>query len=1465
MDATFNFLWQGSKSSVPRNVDDLKKDNTAVHNFQRLAAIVKNGDDSEIEIALEALPSLFRQSEYDALHQIVPPVCENLPQWTQDLQMKAGKVLLRLKKVELTPAVAKVISFSAVLVIQATSNITDSGAGQVFELFGDLAGMALPAMVWKSQDLANVLTIIDRYAESPFTEERRVAVAFLKGLCQCTSGYRAEDKPQIFDRLWKLAGDPSLDALAGCLDAIASSAENIAPLVLEEKVWPLIQRGWKNDPTDVASSKSLLSRSASVECAIAVCKSYDGEESTDTETSARARSKAHQTKLLELLPFIVDFVNHWSPQYQREVSRDIYAVEQTLARVLGQLALSLPAGTKNSALFRSFLEAFVNLASANGKELRVDSAVNMPAMSVIAIGDNVSQAIMLQCCKELSVEPSVHVRIAFAKGFHATVQNLATKETSSGLKEVTLALLNDPVPKVRDEVAKKLHKTLAAIEKADSQGWSTAELDTVVKLAAKSTEIPSNWRVAEEFINQCIALAETFTDRVDKPVMAALRNLYTHAKLGRVRVAAAKAVLTICRLLPDAEKRDYYIRLMLQDLRDGGSYHQRIMIILIAEFALDIFSQVIFERIFASPALDLADDDVSNVRLRLAKALPRFSPWCQGHELFEPAIAKLRSSTDPDIQRAMAGYVGAASGCIKLSRKNSEELTARRVAELEFYKEGGSKQSAAERKRITKASTLLAGIGPPLMLAASQTGRLGKKLASYSGTSKQIAEVETAINQQDRGDVPDEHDGESTIDSAAQGANQIPTVAEVELDEVQPKFGKLESAITWSADSADRLQKTSSERTPTSRPAGHRAHSTSSTHQLSNKEVANAAEDGSGSMASSSEQKHSRLSGLAGSGNFFARTSSSKDFLPKPYLPRGSPNVKAQAFPVQKLARAFAARRSSTIKPHQQSNTQGVAPVAPKATAKAADGQEQEVSMQDGAAEESGEPIVHVAKLRRERKIVPPLGLQVALEDDQHQRRVEKLEKERSNTPSWSGVADAKVPIALKTAVKVADTEGQGDGIREEGADEEETVAHASRLRRDGRFVPTLGLQVAFEDHQHQRQAENLEKEKSNTSSTSAAAGEKADSPSLAAKIPGRVSRMLSPRTKAPKDSKVEKAAAPPTAPPTALQNAKAGISEEEVTARAETKLARQVAQRTGSQDYASESRDQTMYVSSEAEGGPSELYSAISGNASLGDGGPSATRTRRAKSKAKSKGPAAESSLNSLVFSNISSDISRQKTAPESAEYDVEHIAAPASPVTGAKETAPAKLRRVLKVGHRSKARQDGPRAAGAGSTASRTSSPVHSPPASSYYEQEEDGSESNASQSKARKVASGLIAGLKGMAVRTGSRGVDTGGASQKAGASTQKSAQVASSDAENDKDDKAPPESYVPLFNGTPPWMREVLEEGGEKEAAEETAIAGPSSPTVAYSLDETSTAANAEGAIVPPGMVSGLVVQWSSLET
>jgi hypothetical protein len=888
---------------------------TAVYSIQKLTELVRRGDDTQILFALGELKQLLEHCLDDARTLFIPAICENVPTWTQELQLKAGRELVLLEKYGMSSELGRVLAFAALLVIRDTNNITTSSAAQLYEFYGRVGSLSIPMVDWNTEDLSCILRFVDQYAESPFSEERRVAVSFSLGLCQCKAS-ELNVARQGFSRLWPLSSDPSLDVLAKCLEVIGNCAGSFSDLVVVERVWPLIHKAWEIESTDVTSYKSLLARASAVKCASQLC-----EERFLNRRWGRSEARATENAaILGILTRLLAFATVWSQKDQRELAKEVYIAEIAVAENIVKLiyyALQGPKDPRNALSLKSAVAVYSQLVQSNGPEIREKCAYNMPGMACIARTDKSSRAILTTCCGELAFDGDDVVRIALSKGFHETVRALCSRANVDKLKGILVDLAEDDSIFVKNAIFSHLTETLVALTKFDKSICGD-EIRAIVQTTAHSLP-KAGWRMSQDFALQAGSICKAFpTLGLEDSIVPLLLAIVDKTGPTEVRVSAANTIVTITRTIPIQAKRDKYVTDLISSLT-GGSHLKRITAIECSVHALDVYSEVIFSELFATAVLSLAQDSVPNVRIRLAQALPRLAPWCQAHEIFESSLASLRADPDPDVQEVMRSYVQKASKYVSLSRDAEKAEHSRRVEEIRYYSGGASSSSGGRVARqltprsLPGPSAIAAGIGAPLLQVAQQPARLGRMIASLTASSRGSAHEEevaaTAVAE------------EITREAAKSAARPaVECAAGLSLESHV-------SAISFTSDSCDHFVQLQEEGVAPAHAVAARNERTSvegaetagktgiSFSAMTSGSLGSFGEPSSGKIAKAftkNRRSGTTLQSSRLSRGISSERRSSSDALQR-VLPK--PKINAQALPVQKLARKFQGRRSSVIRP----------------------------------------------------------------------------------------------------------------------------------------------------------------------------------------------------------------------------------------------------------------------------------------------------------------------------------------------------------------------------------------------------------------------------------------------------------------------------------------------------------------------------------------------------------------------
>lgn len=710
---------------------------TAVFSIQKLADLIRGGGDSEILLALGKLPQVMEHCFDDTCAILVPTICEEVVTWPPELQIRAGQELLALEKHCIGKELGRVMTFTSLLIIRETSLVTSTNAGKLYELFGRLAGVSIPAVKWNVDDLAPVLLFVEECSVSAFSEERCAAVAFCLGLCKSESLVSSLNVPQQgASRLWSLASDPSLDVLAKCLEVFGECATSFTDQDASDTIWPLIEKVWAQESGDVISPHGLLARASAVKCAAQIFEARFGQ---DEEYPTQARPGKDKSMEV-LLQRVLDFAQMWCRKDQLGLDDAVYVTEVAVAEHLVRLIYYASQGVPTSRRYFSMktaIRVYSELVQSNGPDIRKKCAYNMPAMANLTSRDKEATGILTICCEELTLDTEDSVRDALAKGFHETVKCLTSKKNVAKLKGTLINLVQDDCNVVRSSIFGNLSESLVAIAN-DVKGFVSEDIIDVMQ-KAYSALTKRDWRLSREFALQAGNICEAFpTLGLEDSMLSMLFDLVNSTQSLEVRTVTAKAIVTLTRAIPHPEARDKHIAKLIGSLV-GGTHQKRIVAVECALHALEVYSEVLFSKLFASSALLLAHDEVPNVRIRVAKALPQLAPGCRGHAMFEPALTRLRSDPDVDVRRAMCGYVMLASKFISRSRDSKDAEYNRRAAEIRHYSAGsrstprsGGGGGPVLHHTPTSISSFAAVVGAPLLHAVKLPGRLGKRVAAIA-------------------------------------------------------------------------------------------------------------------------------------------------------------------------------------------------------------------------------------------------------------------------------------------------------------------------------------------------------------------------------------------------------------------------------------------------------------------------------------------------------------------------------------------------------------------------------------------------------------------------------------------------------------------------------------------------------------------------------------------------------------
>lgn len=663
----------------------------AIFSVQRMAEVLVVGPDSEREFILFELQQLLDHCLEDTMKILLPVLCEHVPSWNIDLQIKSAQRLFDVVGLDLDPTTANMITCASFGVIHRSRGCAGPEYEELYELWGGLLVDCLPNMQWSSKEIKEVVGLVDIHSEESLFTSRKVAARVVGALAQCLD--RGKVEKFILPRAIKLFEDQNVEVRGTAVESLSFIGAALPIRIAESEVWPRMERLLESH--EEARIRATAMR-------------------TMSNILAAHRTSSNPNRLFrELLPPVfarlAGFARKHSSEDQRLVHDDTYLLLEVVSDVFGQFAFSLALFSKRSFRKEAY-KAYAGMVTCNGPLIRRHCAFNFPGVAK-ALGER--YAVELSAlCDYLAHDMDEQVRWILAAGIHETATLLAPRGNFERLFGAVCQLLQDRSPMVRMNALGHFHDLLSAFAKEGSDPTSLKRLAPVFADLTVLSE--GEWRIQQSLAQQLGKCADIIPP--DALLDNVLPLLYRLTKEGTplVRVAAMDAIIRSLRNIPSmrechdaidrywkaAAKGPFWMRLALLD---GGAS------------AMKVFSHKRFAELFAGEILKLASDPVVNVRVRVASLLPQMAPMCQGSSQYIKALQYLRSDMDVDVADYVQVHDEAVRVHMKAARERQNEDQVKFKEEQEFYGMTSRTQKRV-RGRIasTKGNRLMQGRRPSL-------------------------------------------------------------------------------------------------------------------------------------------------------------------------------------------------------------------------------------------------------------------------------------------------------------------------------------------------------------------------------------------------------------------------------------------------------------------------------------------------------------------------------------------------------------------------------------------------------------------------------------------------------------------------------------------------------------------------------------------------------------------------------
>ncbi|XP_011689635.1 PREDICTED: serine/threonine-protein phosphatase 4 regulatory subunit 4-like isoform X4 [Wasmannia auropunctata] len=278
-------------------------------------------------------------------------------------------------------------------------------------------------------------------------------------------------------------------------------------------------------------------------------------------------------------------------------------------------------------------------------ECRRHCAFNLPAMFIFvsSIAENVDAILMT--FDALASDHYYIVRKTVACGIHEVARILGSK--SPRIKGNLIKLLKDDSEEVLQGLIPHIGLMLECL--AENQAIGTDKMDSSLMDIGKAilkceAEIAGthNWRLASLIHAQLEILPRCFpSDFIYSYFIPMTFSRILHARPIPVRLAAGTLFLLLLRYNAKPIQRAELRNRMFTDLANNPNCYVRMMFVRMLAAALEIFSSVYFKEHFFNVLLNLAEDSIANIRLKVVSLLPQLK-----NQLWMPTDKKLLTSLE---------------------------------------------------------------------------------------------------------------------------------------------------------------------------------------------------------------------------------------------------------------------------------------------------------------------------------------------------------------------------------------------------------------------------------------------------------------------------------------------------------------------------------------------------------------------------------------------------------------------------------------------------------------------------------------------------------------------------------------------------------------------------------------------------------------------------------------------------
>jgi len=586
---------------------------TSVYNASK---VLVEGNDLERLAVLFQFPQFLEHCPSDTINIMIPEICNHAVEWTENAIMASAEALYFVIGLLIPDGTAAAIVDVSLKILERM------GRGDICDAWGEILSMIVPQVTVDDVRTKLVPATLER-CTSRTIESRRLAARLIGSLAEVIP---AEELESLFlQKVVVLCDDKDNSVRAMIAQSLATLGGKLSLKAVEENLWPKLCFLVEDDSARV--------RAAAVRAVARIGDAHKAEAAT---------SNMFKTLLLPMFVEKCKDATITAATDLRTVDDDTYVMLEIFAEVYGYFLVALNPLFEDEEIWTLTLNGLRRMVSCNGPTVRHWCAYNLPAVSSCC-GDKRPDRIK-GVLHALATDTDVDTRATLAAGIHESARVLKDTDLRGELLVSVGELMTDQNPQVRMNVLSHFAELLEVLSDKES---AAEKLDKVfTNLEVLSQDSWRTQKVLAEQLNKAAPLIpqEMLCDYV-APVLFQMARESTYL----VRNASITAAVRVLRYISTIRRRDHIHNHFLKEWARGKVYWTRLAYLEGTDVSHTIFGKKLYNRMFAEEAFKMRNDPVSNVRLRLVKLLQNTIAQSRDQKLYNDALAKLVTDSDPEV------------------------------------------------------------------------------------------------------------------------------------------------------------------------------------------------------------------------------------------------------------------------------------------------------------------------------------------------------------------------------------------------------------------------------------------------------------------------------------------------------------------------------------------------------------------------------------------------------------------------------------------------------------------------------------------------------------------------------------------------------------------------------------------------------------------------------------------------